>query len=143
MPSSVKLLLVGRPPAEGHRDPLKVLSSVAPRGGSVRGRNQEGKLHELASVERKVDDALVFDHVADRRRLGVEQRRRTFHVDDPWETCPTPSWRSTRTRCSTSTVTLSTACVLEPGQLSTDRVGSGLQERNRIESGFVGHRPFC
>ena len=41
----------------------------------LHARNQNRQLHDVAAVERQLDDLTVFDHAADRRVLGVERDR--------------------------------------------------------------------
>ena len=56
--------------------PAHALLALARRravGG--RARNERRELQVVASVERQLDDGAVLDHRADRRALGLEQRR--------------------------------------------------------------------
>ena len=44
--------------------------------------NERGELQVVPAVQRQLDDGAVLDHRADRRVLGLEQRRAAGDLDD-------------------------------------------------------------
>ena len=59
--------------------PLFALARRRPVGGGA--RNQRRQLQVIAPVERQLDDRAVFNHGADGRILGLNQRRVSHHLE--------------------------------------------------------------
>src|SRR5882724_7952021 len=64
------------------------LASLPPGGGTVVAEAkahigaERNQLQEVASIQRQLHDALVFDHRSDRSVLGGQQRGPATHLDD-------------------------------------------------------------